>query len=199
MDHGSAVATGELLMATNPPAAVPTPGASGGGISRITSEDESITVTDPAGPTTDLKVASLGIKKVTSAKITTTDATPIALKNINNHGYLIRFGLGTSGPVDYTRSGRVRITVIARQTDVPGTSAVFTAEGGVEGVPATPGYAWMGGVAPVFTPAAYNDAGATTWSVSVAIVGVTIVVTVTGADATAIAWECSLELDEISA
>ena len=155
------------------------------------------------GQVVDASAYSQFQHSLTLASAATTDATPTALNNANAKACLIRF-VDQSGAPDWTKSARVRLTVVARQTDTPGTSAVWTAEGGIEG-DGSSAYTWMGGSAPAFTAAAYNDVGAALWAVTVAIgtdplpsSAAALIGTVTGAAATAISWECTLELDEVS-
>jgi hypothetical protein len=101
----------------------------------------------------------------------------------------------TAQVADYTKTARVRGAVVARCT-TPGTDSAWTFDGVIRG-DGTTAYTWVGDAAPTATVVA-QDAGASAWAVALTISGASIVVTVTGAAATAISWACDLEIVEVA-
>jgi hypothetical protein len=132
----------------------------------------------------------------TMPAIQTTDATPTVLMAAGSPGIL--FQDSTGAPV-WDRTMIVRVRVVARRTDVAGTDSAWSFTGVLRG-DGTSAYTWVGGSAPAKVLIA-QDAGAALWNVAVAMDGTThnqLDVTVTGAAATTINWEATVELDEVA-
>ncbi len=106
---------------------------------------------------------------------------------------------GSSGFVfpDYTRGALLRVRVVARRMDTPGTVSAWSAECLVDG-DNTGSFRFVG--SPSFTLIA-QDAGAATWSVSdLAFDGGDhhrLIVEVIGESAKAVFWTATIELDEV--
>ena len=124
----------------------------------------------------------------------TTEDVPATLSNSgSSSGFTF---CDTDQVADYTRTAVIKGTVVARESDTPGTDSAWSFAGVIRGDGST-AYSWVGGSAPSPTVIA-QDAGASTWAVAVTISGASIVVTVTGAIATGINWVCDLEVVEIA-
>lgn len=137
---------------------------------------------------------ALGNAQRTSIQIPglTTDASPTAI------GSTFQFVDATNAPI-YTRTMIVRGRCVARCTSIPGTDSAWSFEGVLRGNGSS-AYSWIGGSAPVPVVIA-QDAGATAWAVGCdmdAAIHNQLNVTVMGSAATAISWECTLELDEVA-
>lgn len=141
---------------------------------------------------------------ITIGAITTSDATPTPTINADGNARLIRF-VDSNGTPDFTKTMIARVRVIARRTDTVGTDSAWSTQGVLRG-DGSAAYTWIGGSAPTFTLIA-QDAGASTWAVTIAIgtdpedsvANDALIVTVTGQAAKDISWEATLELDEVSA
>ena len=132
----------------------------------------------------------------------TGDATPTALENSAGQLCLIRFVDPSGNPV-WDKTLIVTARVAGRRTDVPGTDSAWSFQGVLRG-DGTSAYSWVGGSAPTAVVIA-QDAAASSWDVDIDIgtdplpsSAAALIGTVTGEVGNSIAWECTLELDEVA-
>ena len=105
-----------------------------------------------------------------------------------------------NGAAVFNRTMRVRLTVVARRTDVPGTDSVWECDAVLRG-DGTSAYSWIGGDPPIFTVVA-QDTGASAWLEPVLSIAnlspAWLQCLVTGADGHTVNWEATLTLDEVA-
>lgn len=122
----------------------------------------------------------------------TTSATPVVIAPVSGTFTL----QDINGAAYWKRTVVFRGRIVARRTDTPGTDSAWSFQGVLRGNGSS-AYTWIGGTAPSLTLIA-QDAGAAAWTAAWAISSNTVTLTVTGAAATTIDWECTLELDEVA-